>query len=268
MGMRLIKRGSEGDTVKLLQQLLKDKGYYRYKVDGIFGVGTHKALMKFQKVNNLLADGVAGKRTWEELRGNHIDPWQLTEQDIVRAAGELGCEVAAIKAISEVESQGGGFFEEGLPKILYERHIMNRQLEKAGLHLAAELGRKCRNDLVNKSWGGYRGGKLEWTRLRKAMELNKECALESASYGRYQIMGFHWERLGYKSPADYLEKMSINEGHQLDAFVRFIKADNRLLKALIDKDWATFAYHYNGPAYDEHDYDGRMAEAYDRHKIA
>lgn len=266
--MKLVKLGSRGDTVKLLQQLLKDKHFYRGKVDGVFGKGTHKSLTKFQKTNNLLADGMAGKRTWEELRGNHIDPWQLNEKDIVRAAGELGVEVAAIKAVSEVESKGGGFFEEGLPKILYERHIMNRQLEKAGLCLAAELGRKHRPDLVNSSWGGYRGGKHEWTRMNKAKSLNIECAQESASYGRYQLMGFHWKRLGYSSPEDFVQRMSINEGHQLDGFVRFIEADRNLLKALESKDWPTFAYHYNGPAYKKNEYDTKMAEAYQRHKTA
>jgi len=264
--MRMIRLGSRGETVKSLQRLLKEKGYLRGEADGIFGTGTHKALAKFQKTNGLLADGVAGKRTWEELEGNRVDTWQLTEQHIVQAAGKLGVEVAAIKAVSEVESQGGGFFEEGMPKILYERHIMNRRLLAADLPLAAELGRKGRPDLVNSSWGGYRGGKHEWTRLNKAMELNIEAALESASYGRYQIMGFHWKRLGYPSVQDYVEKMSIDEGQHLDAFVRFILADSSLLAALVEKDWAKFARGYNGPSYEKHNYHGKMAEAYARQK--
>lgn len=75
----------------------------------------------------------------------------------MRAAEMLSVEVAAIKAVSEVESQGGGFLEAGLPKILFERHIMNRRLLEAKLPLAAELGRAARPDLVNTGWGGYRG---------------------------------------------------------------------------------------------------------------
>ncbi|AZA64465.1 DUF3380 domain-containing protein [Chryseobacterium carnipullorum] len=46
----------------------------------------------------------------------------LTEQDYINAAKELGCEVAAIKAVAEVESRGSGFLSSGEPKILFERH--------------------------------------------------------------------------------------------------------------------------------------------------
>lgn len=262
----LLKRGSRGKTVAELQRLLIDKGYLNPPDDGIFGGGTHSALVRFQKANNLLADGIAGKRTWEELRGNHIDPWQLTEQDVRRAAENLKVELAAIKAVSEVESAGGGFFKEGQPKVLFERHWMNRRLKDRGLTLAAELGRAHRPDIVNSKYGGYRRGAHEWTRLQVARSLSEEAALESASYGRYQLMGFHWQNLGYKSVHDFFEKHCTNEGHQLDGFVRFILADPRLVKALRAKDWSTFASIYNGPAYKRNRYDEKMAEAYERHR--
>ena len=262
--MKTIQQGSRGKTVEQLQTLLKEKGFLQ-SVDGIFGPGTHRALVKFQQVNNLNDDGIAGKRTWEELKGNHIDPWQMTAQDMARAADSLGVELAAIKAVSEVESAGGGFFKAGQPKVLFERHWMNRRLKARGLTLAAELGRSQRPDIVNSRTGGYRGGALEWTRLQTARSLCEEAALESASYGRFQIMGFHWETLGYPSVHDFFEKMCINEGHQLDAFVKFILADGRLHKALKKKDWTAFARTYNGPAYAKNEYDVKMAQAYRRH---
>ncbi|WP_373427998.1 N-acetylmuramidase domain-containing protein, partial [Chryseobacterium sp. WLY505] len=46
----------------------------------------------------------------------------LTEQDYINAAKELGCEVSAIKAVSEVEAPKGGFQADGTPTILFERH--------------------------------------------------------------------------------------------------------------------------------------------------
>lgn len=46
----------------------------------------------------------------------------LTEQGYIDAAKELGCEVAAIKAVAEVESRGLGFLPTGEPKILFECH--------------------------------------------------------------------------------------------------------------------------------------------------
>lgn len=261
----VVKLKSRGKTVAELQRLLIDKGYLTPPDDGIFGPGTHKGLTRFQKDNNLLADGIAGKRTWEELKGNHIEPWQLTEQDVVRAAYDLGVELAAVKAVAEVESRGGGFFKEGQPKVLFERHWMNRRLNTHGLTLVAELGRAHRPDLVNTSTGGYRNGAHEWKRLQTARTLADVPAIESASYGRFQIMGFHWETLKYKSAQDFYEKQCTSEGHQLDAFVRFIKADKRLHKALKDLDWAGFARVYNGRGYAKNKYDVKMAQAYARH---
>jgi two-component sensor histidine kinase len=52
----------------------------------------------------------------------------LTEEDYKRAARRLGCSVAAIKAVAEVEAPGSGFLPDGRPKILFERHIFRRQL--------------------------------------------------------------------------------------------------------------------------------------------
>lgn len=263
----LVKLGSRGKTVAELQRLLIEKGFLGPPDDGIFGRGTQSALKRFQASNKLLADGIAGKRTWEELRGRSFDPWQLTEDDILRAANLLDVELAAIKAVSEVESAGGGFHKEGQPKVLFERHWMNRRLKHYGLTLAAELGRSQRPDIVNSRTGGYRGGALEWTRLQTARKLSEASALESASYGRYQIMGFHWKALGYGSVREFFDKMRENEGRQLDAFVEFIRCDGRLHGALKKKDWTSFAKTYNGPAYAKHNppYDIRMQRAYERH---
>lgn len=263
--MTLVKKGSKGKTVRALQGILIRQGYLAPPADGIFGPGTHKALVAFQKANNLLADGIAGKRTWGALKGKSADPWQLTEQDIIRASRELDVEIAAIKAVSEVESSGGGFVREGQPKVLFERHWMNRLLKKKGLTLAAELGRSHRPDIVNSRYGGYRGGAHEWVRLQTARKLCEDAALESASYGRYQLMGFHWQALGYESVQAFFDRHRDSEGDHLDGFVRFIKNDSRLHSALNDRDWARFARIYNGPAYERNQYDVRMAEAYDRH---
>lgn len=263
---RMIKIGSSGKDVMELQRLLRDKGLLTGRVDGAFGPGTHKALVSFQQSNRLLADGIAGKRTWEELQGNAFEPWQLTEADIEAAATTLKVELAAIKAVSEVESMGGGFLKEGQPKVLFERHWMNRLLNSRGLTLAAELGRSQRPDIVNTSTGGYRGGSHEWTRLQTARKLSDEAALESASYGRYQLMGFHWEALGYASIHEFYRQHCLSEGKQLDGFVLFIANDRRLITALRARDWATFARVYNGPAHNA--YDKKMAEAYSRHAMS
>lgn len=59
----VIKQGSRGTVVKTIQQKLKKWGYYAGSVDGIFGSGTKKAVMAFQKKNKLTADGIVGAKT-------------------------------------------------------------------------------------------------------------------------------------------------------------------------------------------------------------
>ena len=52
--------GQSGETVRRVQQKLKQWGYYSGTVDGVFGQGTYDAVIRFQKKNGLRADGVAG----------------------------------------------------------------------------------------------------------------------------------------------------------------------------------------------------------------
>lgn len=61
------KQGSKGDVVKQIQTKLKNWGYYSGSVDGVFGSGTTNAVKKFQKKNNLTADGVVGNATLKAL---------------------------------------------------------------------------------------------------------------------------------------------------------------------------------------------------------
>lgn len=62
----LLKNGSRGNFVYLLQFLLNQYGY-RLSVDGIFGNATRDAVIDFQKNNSLSADGIVGNNTWKYL---------------------------------------------------------------------------------------------------------------------------------------------------------------------------------------------------------
>ena len=63
----VLKTGSRGAEVKEVQRRLKLWGYYNGSVDGVFGAGTKKAVVAFQKKNGLTADGVVGKDTYKAL---------------------------------------------------------------------------------------------------------------------------------------------------------------------------------------------------------
>ena len=59
----VLSLGSRGEKVALIQQRLKDWGYYTGAVDGVFGRGTHNAVVRFQQQNGLSVDGQVGKQT-------------------------------------------------------------------------------------------------------------------------------------------------------------------------------------------------------------
>lgn len=51
-----------------IQKALKSAGYYQGSVDGKVGPDTREAIRNFQRDNNLAADGVCGRRTWDKLK--------------------------------------------------------------------------------------------------------------------------------------------------------------------------------------------------------
>ena len=53
----------------------------------------------------------------------------LTAADFARAAKNLNVEIAAIRAVAEVEAAGAGFLPDGRPAILYEAHIFHKRNE-------------------------------------------------------------------------------------------------------------------------------------------
>lgn len=63
----LSKIGSRGEEVRKIQKKLKELGYYKGSVDGIYGSGTQKAVKSFQKNCGITADGIAGPKTLKFL---------------------------------------------------------------------------------------------------------------------------------------------------------------------------------------------------------
>lgn len=178
----------------------------------------------------------------------------------------LGVEEAAVKAVASVESQGYGFIKDAtganVPKILFERHIMFKRLRDYTSIKSADMAAKY-PDIVNPSPGGYKGGLAEWERLDRAIKIDRVSALESTSWGSFQIMGMHWKVLGFNSVQEFVNKAYTEEG-QLDLFVRFVKASPNVLRTLKAKDWVGVARAYNGPDYAKNSYDIRLKEAYNK----
>jgi hypothetical protein len=252
--MKTLRLGSAGDDVASLQRALN------LTPDGVFGAITEAAVRDFQRSAGLAADGVAGPQTLAKLFGQPSRA--LSAGDIAAAADKLGIDEASMRAVLAVESAGAGFLADGRPKILFERHIMRRRLEAIGRD--ADLLAKYLPEIINAERGGYLGGAAEHDRLHLARQIDPDSAVCSASWGLFQIMGFHWAALGYESPSVFSGAMATDEAAQLDAFARFMRTNPSMHDALRDRRWADFARLYNGPAYAANQYDLRLAVAYKR----
>ncbi|WP_423378163.1 N-acetylmuramidase domain-containing protein [Burkholderia sp. LMG 32019] len=262
---KTLRLGDRGADVSYLQRQLIAAGA-RLDIDAIYGSATRNAVVAFQVTHGLVADGIAGPKTWSTLSAGRRDPRHLTDADLQRAAERLQVDIAAVRAVNEVESKGAGFLPDGRPVILYERHIMYRQLAAAGLDADALAAKYPA--LVNPKRGGYAGDAAEYARLASASQISAACALEATSWGAFQIMGFHWKALGYPDVFAFVDAMKVSEAEQLEAFVRFVLADKVMLAALRGKKWAKFAELYNGKAYAENLYDVKLERAFDRYSRA
>ena len=89
------KQGSSGQTVKEIQDKLSRWGYYDGAVDGIYGSGTKKAVIAFQKKNGLTADGIAGSATLKAMG--------ITDNS---ASGSYSNDVALLARLISAEARG------------------------------------------------------------------------------------------------------------------------------------------------------------------
>lgn len=173
-----------------------------------------------------------------------MKPAPLTDKDYENASKILHCETAIIKAFAEVESSGYGFWQfsdtDWRPKILFEAHWFH--------NFTGGIYDESHPRISSKTWDKslYIYGKEEYSRLEEACSLNRIAGLQSASWGKFQIMGFNYFRCGYSRLQDFINAMYRSETDHLDAFCGFISSDKKLLKALQEKDFTVMAYRYNG----------------------
>ncbi len=189
---------------------------------------------------------------------------KLTQTQSRDAAQAAGIEYSALRACIHVECKGDGFDSNGEPVILYERHVFYDRLGKHGLLNTARRAYSERPDLCNPKAtpkGGYGLMSAQHGRLQAAASYDRMSALESASWGIGQVMGYHWVTLGYVSLQHFINAMYKDEAAQLDAMIRYIQV-NRLVDELNRHDWAGFAKAYNGKGYAEFKYDEKLAAAY------
>lgn len=178
---------------------------------------------------------------------------KLTNADFCRASKRLRCEVAAIKAVSQVESRGEPFYDDGFPVILFERHKFR----------AFTKGRfsKDHPDISGPAGGYGKAGQNQRNKFNKAFALDPDAAMKSCSWGQFQIMGFNHELCGYRTVGAFVDAMKAGVDSQLDAFVSYV-LKRSLDDELRRKNFYLFAEAYNGPNQEENNYSGKMETAY------
>lgn len=245
---------AEEYAVIFLQDYAKSCGIDPGPIDGWYGRKTAAALQKLRQMidpNDTATDEQSGKL--------------LSDSDISAVAKLAGIEEGLIRAIVSVESRGRGFLSSGDPVILFEGHIFWRQLEARGV-VPYQAAKGLPDGILYPDWVSryYQGGQKEYERLAAAVKVNEDAALCSASWGLFQIMGFHFEKCGFDTVKGFVNAVRISELNQLEAAVMFLHATG-LDKPLKAHDWAKFAKGYNGPGYAKNNYHTRLEAAYRRY---
>lgn len=240
---------------------------------GINNIAAGKELQRFinqQKRSPLLVeDGVIGPisiagvyQTFVNKQAVGITGAQIDE--VAKSLGEKNS--TRIRAIAEVESNGSGWSNNGMLKILYERHYFHRLTKgRAGNTWfsnakAGDYTLDADNDGINDSW----------EKLAAACRVDALAAFQSVSLTQFQIMGAHYEKLGYSRPWEMMLAATDSELVHYQLMAKWINLDSNGrsgLKAMSNdpNSCRAFARFWNGPAYATNNYHAKLAAAVNKH---
>jgi hypothetical protein len=180
---------------------------------------------------------------------------RLSDTDLPRIGYGIGVGEDEIHAFLDVETAGGGYDDEGRPKILFEPARFYAHLSGAARAQAVAAG------LAAPRWGDipYGPQSSQYPKLVQAIAIDETAALMSTSWQIGQVLGENFGAAGYDSVQAFVADM-VNGGEAagLQAAVNFIKA-NHLDDELRNHQWAAFARGYNGPGYARNSYDTKLA---------
>ena len=167
-------------------------------------------------------------------------------------AQENGIDVKLLQAILQVEAGDNGFGLDAVLKIRFEVHLLlddypglNRWFKtEAPVYLNhyykfPSYSTLWREVHTGNQWDEYSG------LLIAAFQIQNK-AFEYASFGKFQICGFHFAKLGFASALEMFTHMSQGDDNDTSVGLRFIKSDWNLLSALQQRDIDRFIRGYNG----------------------
>lgn len=212
--------------------------------------------------------------TWPTVRQSLARVYNRVGGLMQRLANESQVEVPAVLAVWYVESSGREHTP-GRAIIRFENHILFDQWGKAnpavydrhfrhggrppamGPECLGPSGRfapwKCH--AFRKTTDGpfvtcHQGQTQEYEVLELAASLaGEDVAFQCMSIGGPQIMGFHFRRLGFRTPREMYDAFQGGEGGHVQAFFTFCQTlgtSGQAIRGLRARDWETFARLYNG----------------------
>ena len=153
--MALSQIGSTGKEVTQIQQVLKDKGYYKGNADGIYGTATKNAVIRFQKDKGLKVDGIVGSQTLKALgiskSGNQSGEYSSSDYNLLarvisaEARGEPYIGQVAVGAVilnriehpSFPDTLAGVVYQKGAFSCMYDGQI-NAQITDSAYNAARD----------------------------------------------------------------------------------------------------------------------------------
>lgn len=180
----------------------------------------------------------------------------LSEKAIDSISKKFAIDTATIRAFADVEASGFGFLVDGRPRILFESHWFHKLTD--GKYDATNP------NISTPTWvQNYRGGTAEYSRLEEATNLDKIAALQSTSWGLFQILGVHYKEAGYNTVEEFVHDQFESTEKQIEICFKFIVNKN-LDDDLREHRWVDFVRSWNGPFSTQNNYAERLAEAYKR----
>lgn len=238
----VLKSNYKNNDVAWVQEWLNLNAGTSIDVDGIWGPASRAAFIEAMTCKNAEA---------------------ITEDQLKQIASDLGDnDTRRIIAVSKVESAGSGWFDSGLPKILYERHIFWKSLSDAK--------NKVISWFANPVPGGHtlddnkNGINDSWEKLSYAIGKDPLAALKSISIGKFQVLGKYYSLCGYNHPIEMLFDCSRSEYAQYNLLKSYILNVANIKRQFLSlssnpSDNEAFAKAYNGPAYKRFNYHIRLA---------
>jgi hypothetical protein len=289
----LLREGSSGIEVKYLQwhlsidesgifdestkkAVVKFQSEQGLTADGIVGKMTWRSLLDLiplREETEIINSPTESDEHWDNSKLSLT--WEKYGGLLTAVSERLDVPKSSLLAVLMVESYGEPFGPDGRPIIRFENHIFhdrwgkkNPDLYDQHFRFATEPGDKRwhnhwfrvdpNGEWIHLHQKSSDSQKIEWEAFDFARTLDNDAAINSASFGLGQVIGFNAEQSGYDDLSTFVEDMN-DIRLQVLAMVEFIRNGKTMLEALWERDFYKFAREYNGPGQPEY-YGNRIAQ--------